>query len=308
MKISVVIPTYNEVENVKHISQDIKNIFIKLRYDYEILFIDNSSTDGTITQLKELAKKDKNIKVIINSKNFGHIRSPFYGILQSDGDATILMAADYQDPPELIEKYIKLWEDGNKIVLAKKKSSDENIFMFYLRKFFYRFLNKISDNKLTKDTTGSGIFDKSIVLELRNIKDPYPYFRGLISELSNEIKTLEFKQPKRKYGKTKNNLSTLYDIGMLGVVKHSRRPLRILTFLGFSCSVISIIIGIFYLFYKILYWETFSLGLAPTLIGIFFISSIQITLLGLVGEYIGIILIHQRDMPLVIEKERINFD
>ena len=308
MKISIVTPTYNEIENIEQIYSEIKKILENLGCDYEHLIIDNSSTDGTIDKIKNLAKQDKRLKVIINSKNFGHIRSPFYGLLQTTGDATILMASDFQDPPELIKDYIKLWKEGNKIVLAQKNKSKENIGIFYLRKIFYRFLNFISEDDLTKDTTGSGIFDKSVVSKLKEIRDPYPYFRGLISELSNDIKTIKFEQPKRQKGYTKNNIFTLYDIGILGIVKHSRKPMRLLIILGFLSSIISILIGIFYLIYKILFWNTFSVGLAPIIIGIFFISSIQITLLGLLGEYVGVILLHQRNMPLVIEKERINFD
>ena len=308
MKISIVTPTYNEIENIEQIYSEIKKILENIGCDYEHLIIDNSSTDGTIDKIKNLAKQDKRLKVIINSKNFGHIRSPFYGLLQTTGDATILMASDFQDPPELIKDYIKLWKEGNKIVLAQKNKSKENIGIFYLRKIFYRFLNFISEDDLTKDTTGSGIFDKSVVSKLKEIKDPYPYFRGLISELSNDIKTIKFEQPKRQKGYTKNNIFTLYDIGILGIVKHSRKPMRLLIILVFLSSIISILIGIFYLIYKILFWNTFSVGLAPIIIGIFFISSIQITLLGLLGEYVGVILLHQRNMPLVIEKERINFD
>ena len=308
MKISIVTPTYNEIENIEQIYSEIKKILENIGCDYEHLIIDNSSTDGTIVKIKNLAKQDKRLKVIINSKNFGHIRSPFYGLLQTTGDATILMASDFQDPPELIKDYIKLWKEGNKIVLAQKNKSKENIGIFYLRKIFYRFLNFISEDDLTKDTTGSGIFDKSVVSKLKEIRDPYPYFRGLISELSNDIKTIKFEQPKRQKGYTKNNIFTLYDIGILGIVKHSRKPMRLLIILGFLSSIISILIGIFYLIYKILFWNTFSVGLAPIIIGIFFISSIQITLLGLLGEYVGVILLHQRNMPLVIEKERINFD
>ena len=308
MKISIVTPTYNEIENIEQIYSEIKKILENIGCDYEHLIIDNSSTDGTIDKIKNLAKQDKRLKVIINSKNFGHIRSPFYGLLQTTGDATILMASDFQDPPELIKDYIKLWKEGNKIVLAQKNKSKENIGIFYLRKIFYRFLNFISEDDLTKDTTGSGIFDKSVVSKLKEIKDPYPYFRGLISELSNDIKTIKFEQPKRQKGYTKNNIFTLYDIGILGIVKHSRKPMRLLIILGFLSSIISILIGIFYLIYKILFWNTFSVGLAPIIIGIFFIRSIQINLLGLLGEYVGVILLHQRNMPLVIEKERINFD
>jgi glycosyltransferase involved in cell wall biosynthesis len=307
MKISIITPTYNEVENIEKLYLEIKNQFVKISCDYEHIIIDNCSKDGTIDKIKKLASTDENLKIIINSKNYGHIRSPFYGLLQSSGDASILMASDFQDPVELIPKYIEKWKKGCKIVLGEKNTSEESNIKFSLRKLFYNFLNKISDFELTKNTTGSGIFDKSVIEKLKKINDPYPYFRGLIAELGEEIETIKFNQPLRKHGVTKNNIATLYDIGILGIVKHSRTPLRFMVVLGFISSVISLLIGIFYLVYKLFFWKSFALGLAPIIIGIFIVSSIHITLLGLVGEYIGVILLHQRNLPLVIEKERINF-
>ena len=307
MKISIVTPTYNEALNIEDLYSQIKNEMLDIGCEYEHIIIDNSSSDGTIEIIKKLAKNDKNLKVIINSKNFGHIRSPYYGLLQSNGDATILMASDFQDPVYLIKEYIEKWKKGFQVVLGQKIKSKENKFLFLSRKYFYKFLSNISDDNLTQNTTGSGIFDKKIIIKLREINDPYPYFRGLLAELSTEISTIKFEQPLRKKGKTKNNLFTLYDLAMLGIIKHSRKPLRFMTFLGFTISVLSFFTGIFYLFYKLLFWDTFSLGIAPLIIGIFFVSSVQIMLLGLVGEYIGVMLLHQRNMPLVIEKERINF-
>ena len=307
MKISIITPTYNEVENIEKLYLEIKNQFVKISCDYEHIIIDNCSKDGTIDKIKKLASTDENLKIIINSKNYGHIRSPFYGLLQSSGDASILMASDFQDPVELIPEYIEKWKKGCKIVLGEKNNSEESNIKFSLRKLFYNFLNKISDFELTKNTTGSGIFDKSVIEKLKKINDPYPYFRGLIAELGEEIETIKFNQPLRKHGVTKNNIATLYDIGILGIVKHSRTPLRFMVVLGFISSVISLLFGIFYLIFKLLFWESFALGLAPIIIGIFIVSSIHITLLGLVGEYIGVILLHQRNLPLVIEKERINF-
>ena len=307
MKISIITPTYNEVENIEKLYLEIKNQFVKISCDYEHIIIDNYSNDGTIDKIKKLASTDKNLKIIINSKNYGHIRSPFYGLLQSSGDASILMASDFQDPVELIPEYIEKWKKGCKIVLGEKNTSEESNIKFSLRKLFYNFLNKISDFELTKNTTGSGIFDKSVIEKLKKINDPYPYFRGLIAELGEEIETIKFNQPLRKHGVTKNNIATLYDIGILGIVKHSRTPLRFMVVLGFISSVISLLTGIFYFVYKLFFWESFALGLAPIIIGIFIVSSIHITLLGLVGEYIGVILLHQRNLPLVIEKERINF-
>ena len=306
-KISIVTPTYNEGENIDKLCSGIKIEMEKLNIDYEHIVIDNSSTDKTIEILKEICSRDKKVKVIINTKNFGHIKSPFYGILQSSGDACILIAADFQDPIELIPQYIKEWKNGNKIVLGEKITSEENSSVFFIRKLFYKIINKISENGLTQNTTGSGIFDKSIINKLREIQDPYPYLRGLLNEISEEIKTIKFNQPKRLYGKTKNNFFTLYDIGMLGIVKHSRVPLRFTILIGFLSSLISFGVAIFFFLYKIFSWNSFELGIAPLVIGIFLFASIQILLLGIIGEYIGIILIHQRNMPLVIEKERINF-
>tara|TARA_B100000989_G_C19347998_1_gene387871 strand:- start:46 stop:702 length:657 start_codon:yes stop_codon:yes gene_type:complete len=218
------------------------------------------------------------------------------------------MAADFQDPVDLIPKYIEEWRNGSKIVLGEKISSEENKVKYNIRTLFYNFLNKISEFELPKNTTGSGIFDKTVIEKLKKISDPYPYFRGLITELGEDVKTIKFKQPLRKAGKTKNNILTLYDIGMLGIIKHSRKPLRFMVLLGFILSAVSFFIGIFYLIYKLIYWESFDVGIAPLVIGIFIISSIQITLLGLLGEYIGIILLHQRNIPLVYERERINFE
>lgn len=306
-KISIVTPTYNEEENIEKLCLEIRSEIKKIEIEYEHIVIDNSSTDKTVEILRKICKDDKNVKVIINSKNFGHIRSPYYGLLQSSGDACILMASDFQDPVDMIPKYIDEWKKGSKIVLGKKITSEENSFIFFIRNFFYKFLNKISETNLTENTTGSGIFDKSIVDQLKKINDPYPYLRGLINEIGEKINLVEFNQPNRMAGKTKNNFFTLYDIGMLGVIKHSRAPIRFVTFLGFLFSLFSILTAIVYFIYKLFFWNSFELGIAPLIIGIFGFASIQILLLGIIGEYVGILLIHQRNMPLVIEKERINF-
>tara|TARA_B110000858_G_scaffold192955_1_gene244571 strand:+ start:135 stop:1061 length:927 start_codon:yes stop_codon:yes gene_type:complete len=306
-KISIVTPTFNEEENIKRLCSEIKVEAESLNYDYEHIIIDNSSSDKTIDILREIAAKDKNVKIIINSRNYGHIKSPFYGVMQANGDACILMVSDFQEPIYLISKYIKKWENGAKIVLGQKNISEENNFIFSLRKLFYTLLNKISETELSINTTGTGLFDKEVIDRLKKINDPYPYFRGLISEVGFDIETIKFDQPLRKLGKTKNNFFTLYDLAMLGVVKHSRMPLRIMTLLGFISSFGCLFVAIIYLILKLIFWNSFELGSAPTIIGIFTISSIQIMLLGLLGEYIGVILMHQRNMPLVIEKERINF-
>jgi polyisoprenyl-phosphate glycosyltransferase len=306
-KISIVTPTFNEEQNIKKLCSDIKTEIEKLNIDYEHIIIDNASTDKTIDILKEICTEDKNVKVIINTKNYGHIKSPFYGLLQSTGDASILMASDFQDPVNLISQYIEKWKNGSKIVLGEKITSEENNLIFSIRKFFYNFLNRISETELTINTTGSGIFDKSVIEKLKKINDPYPYFRGLISELGEKIVTIKFNQPKRKFGKTKNNFFTLYDIGMLGIVKHSKMPLRIMILLGFLFSIVSFFIALFYLIYKLLFWNSFDLGVAPLIIGIFGFASLQILLLGIIGEYVSVVLTHLRNLPLVEEKERINF-
>ena len=306
-KISIVTPTFNEEQNIKKLCSDIKNEMEKLNIEYEHIVIDNASTDKTIDIIKEICETDKKVKVIINAKNYGHIKSPVYGLMQCKGEACILMASDFQDPVNLITQYIEKWENGSKIVLGEKITSDENSFVFGIRRLFYKFLNRISDTDLTMNTTGSGIFDRSIIEKLKKINDPYPYFRGLISELGEEISTIQFNQPKREFGNTKNNFYTLYDIGMLGVVKHSKMPLRIMILLGFLFSAISLCIALFYLIYKLLFWNSFEVGIAPLIIGIFGFASLQILLLGIIGEYVSVVLTHLRNMPLVEEKERINF-
>ena len=280
----------------------------KLDYDYEHIVIDNLSTDSTVKILEKKTQEDKNLKVIINSRNFGHIRSPIHGLLQSNGDAVILMSADFQDPVELIPKYIEEWEKGSPVVMGQKLTSEESKFKHFIKKLYYKFINLISEFPLLMDTTGAGLFDRKIIEELRKVNVPYPYFRGLVSEVTSEIKLLQFHQPKRNKGITKNNFYTLYDLGILGIIKHSKMPLRIITFIGLIASLLSFIISIVFLFRKLLNWNSFDVGIAPLIIGLFMIASIQIFLLGFIGEYVMNILYHNRNMPLVIEKKRINFD
>lgn len=306
-KISIVTPTFNEEENIQKLCSDIKSEMEKLNIDYEHIVIDNCSTDDTVKKLREICSIDKKVKVIINKRNFGHIKSPFHGILQSTGDACILISSDFQDPINLIPLYINKWKSGSKIVLGKKISSKENSFIFLIRKFFYKFLNKISETNLTENTTGSGIFDKTIITKLKKINDPYPYFRGLVTEFTDNIEIIEFHQPLRKFGKTKNNFYSLYDIAILGIIKHSKFPIRAMIILGFFFSIICLLIAFIYFMLKILFWTQFSLGLAPLIIGIFGIASFQILLLGILGEYVILILTHTRKLPLVVEQERINF-
>ena len=306
-KISIIIPTFNEEENIDKLFSNIIEQMSKLNYDYEIIVIDNASTDNTEEKIKSWTDKNKKIKAIFNIKNFGHIRSPFYALLQSTGDASITMPADMQDPIDLIPKYLDEWEKGNKVILAEKESSDENKIKFVMRKIFYKFINKNSHTTLTENTTGSGLYDSSIVNEFKKISDPYPYIRGLVNEIA-EVKTVKFKQEKRIHGSSKSSFFELYDIAMLGIIKLSRAPLRIITLIGFISSILSFFVGMFYFIYKLINWNSFELGLAPIILGIFILGSIQIFMVGIIGEYIGIILIHQRDMPLVVEKKRINFD
>ena len=305
--ISIVTPTYNEEGNIKELCLKISEEIKKTKYNYEHIVIDNNSTDETINILKQLALKDKKLKIIINSRNFGHVKSPIYGLMQASGDASILMSSDLQDPPELIPKYISEWEKGFDVVLGQKETSDENFINHFVKKFFYKLISKISEVPLMLNTTGAGIFDKKIIEKVREINDPYPYFRGLISEITSNIKLIKFHQPKRFSGITKNNFYTLYDLAILGIIKHSKIPLRLMTFFGFCTSIISIIIAMIYFIGKILFWDKFDLGVAPLVIGFFCIASLQIFLLGFIGEYVMNILIHSRKLPLVIEKERINF-
>ncbi len=306
-KISIITPTYNEEENIALLCEKINNELSKLNYTYEHIVIDNSSTDNTVSILRNICKKDKNVKVIVNNKNYGHITSPFYGMLQSSGDATILINADFQDPVELIPALIEKWEENKKVILLQKKTSDENIIIRNIRKVYYRLLSSISENDITVDTTGSGLYDKSVIETFRSIKDPLPYLRGLVSEIEGDIELLGFNQPRRKFGLTKNNFFTLIDMAMIGFVKHSKLPLRLMVIFGAIISVISIFISVIFLFYKLFFWDSFNLGIAPIIIGFFFISAVQILMLGILGEYISVTLSHTRSLPLVVEKERINF-
>ncbi|MFZ4740810.1 MAG: glycosyltransferase family 2 protein [Bacteroidales bacterium] len=308
-KISIFTPCYNEEDNVEILYNEVKKVFEQLpQYDYEHVFIDNNSLDKTVEILKRIANQDKKVKIIVNARNFGHIRSPYYGLLQVTGDCVISVVADLQDPPELIPEFLKKWEEGYKIVTAVKKKSRENPLMFLLRKIYYNILAKFSEGEQIKNFTGFGLYDKSFIDVIRKIDDPYPYFRGLISEVGFQTISVEYTQPKRLHGKTKNNFYTLYDVGMLGFVNHSKLPLRLASFIGFTVALISLFVAIAYFVYKLVYWDDFKVGTAPLIIGLFFFSSIQLFFIGIIGEYIGAIHTQVRKRPLVIEKERINFD
>jgi len=308
--ISIVTACYNEEGNIEQLYLCIKNIFKTLTtYNYEHLFIDNDSHDKSREILREIASRDENVKVIFNTRNFGHIRSPIHAIYQANGDAIISLVADFQDPPEMIIDFLKKWEEGYKIVIGIKKKSEENILIFFIRKTFYKTLNKFSDIKLIKNFTGFGLYDRSFIDIVKKINDPYPYFRGLIPEFGLQRYEIEYVQPKRKKGKSAQSFITLYDMAMLGFVNYSKIPLRMASFVGFSIAIVSLIVALVYFVYKLIFWNQFNVGLAPLVIGLFFFSSVQLIFIGIIGEYVGSVLtqIQYKERPLVIEKERINF-
>lgn len=305
-KITVVTPCYNEQENIRELYRQVKETMAKLSaYSYEHFFIDNASRDQTVPILREIANQDSKVKVIVNNRNFGHIRSPYHALLQARGDAVILIAADLQDPPSLIPDFVLHWEQNHLVVVGVKTQSDESAMMFTIRTAYYNFINRLSDIELTKNTTGFGLYDKTVIETLRTIRDPYPYFRGLISELGFDSIRIPYHQPARKRGITKNNFYTLYDIAMVGITNHSKIPLRVATLAGFIMSGISLVIAIGYLIAKVIFWSTFQAGTAPILIGLFFFSSVQLFFTGIIGEYIGAIHTQILNRPHVIEKERI---
>jgi len=307
--ISVITPTYNEEGNVEEVYKRVKNVFRgQNTYRYEHIFIDNASTDSTQRILRKLAQEDPNVKVIFNTRNFGHIRSPHHALLQTSGDAVISIVADLQDPPELIPAFLESWEQGYKVVCGIKESSEEGILMSVLRKGYYRLVSSLADIDLLKNFTGFGLYDKDVINALRNINDPYPYFRGLIAELGHERATIKYHQPIRKKGITKNNFYALYDLAMLGITSHSKLPLRVATFLGFALSALSFFSAIAYLIAKLLFWDIFQAGIAPILIGTYTLLSVQLFFIGLLGEYLAVIHTQVLRRPLVVEKERINFE
>lgn len=309
-KISVMIPTYNEEGNVSllvdAIIDEFKNNLPK--YDYEIVFIDNDSEDDTRKILESICKKNKRVKAIFNARNFGQFNSPYYGLLQTTGDATVCMCADFQDPVEMIHKFVAEWENGYKIVIGIKNKSKESKIMYFLRSCYYKLIKKMSFVDHIEHFTGFGLYDKKFVDVLRNLDDSEPYMRGIVAELGFRRKEIKYEQQKRLYGKTKNNWYTLYDAGMLGITSYTKAIMRIATILGFVFSIISFLIALTYFILKLLYWDHFPMGTVPILIGVFLIGSVQLFFIGLLGEYI--ININRRVMkrPLVIEEKRINFD
>lgn len=307
--LSIVTPCYNEQDNIEALYLRVKAAIAPLteRYEFEIIVIDNHSTDATPDKLRTLAAADPSVKVIFNTRNFGHIRSPYYGILQSSGVATIYLASDLQDPPEMISEFVQWWESGYKLVMATKPVSQGPRLMHKLRRSYYRMLDGISDITLVPDSTGFGLYDHVVLDELRRIGDPYPFLRGLICELGWEVKTIQFNQPRRVRGVSKNNFYTLYDIAMLGIISHSKLPIRIAAFLGFALGAVSVLMALVFLALKLLFWDSFPMGMAPIMIGMFFMFGVMMLFIGILGEYIGSIHTYVQQRPVVVERERLNF-
>jgi glycosyltransferase involved in cell wall biosynthesis len=306
--ISIVTPCYNEEANVRALAESVKEVFARLGcYTYEHIFIDNASKDNTAAVLKDIARTDKNVKVILNARNFGHIRSPYYALLQASGDAVISLVADFQDPPGMIADFLAKWQEGYPIVLGVKVEAEEARSMYAIRSLYYKLVRKLSDIELTEHFTGFGLYDRRVIEILRKIDDPYPYFRGLIADIGFESFKIPYKQPLRRSGITKNNFYTLYDLAMLGITNHSKVPLRVATLSGFVMSAVSLLVALLYLVSKLIFWNWLEAGIAPILISLFFFSAVQLFFVGIIGEYIGAIHTQVQKRPLVIEKERINF-
>ena len=308
--ISVMTPCYNEEENVEDLYSQVRNIFEEQlsNYDYEHVFIDNCSKDKTVSILKDLVKQDPKVRIIVNARNFGFVRSSYYGLIQPDGDAVIFLMADLQDPPSLMVDFVRKWEEGYRVVQGVRQNSRESFVLFRIKKLYYNFLSKISDVKLTRDSTGFGLYDKCVIQSLRKIDDPYPYFKGLISELGFEIAEVEYVSAVRKRGVSSANFFMLYDFALLGITSHSRVPIRVATIGGFMMAIISLILAIFYLVAKFFNPNFLPLGIASLHVSLFFFSSVQLFFIGLIGEYIGLMHVRILKRPLVVERERINFD
>jgi polyisoprenyl-phosphate glycosyltransferase len=307
--ISVSTPCFNEGANIRDCYEQVRAQFARLpHHDYEHVFIDNASTDETVSVLRKLARSDPRVRVIVNSRNFGVVRSGFHGFLQCRGDAVITMAADLQDPPALIPELVRKWEEGNAAVLAVKRSSAESKLMYAIRSAYYRIVNGLSDVTLVNDYYGFGLYDRRVVEALRLMDDPYPYFRGQVAEAGFRRALVSFDQPVRTRGSTSYNFYRLYDVAMLGITSHSKVPLRLATMVGFAMAGVSALVGLGFLVAKLLFWQHFTVGIAPIIISIFFLGSVQLFFTGVLGEYIGFIYTHVRRRPLVLEEERINFD
>jgi len=307
--ISITTQCFNEEANVEEVYRRVRaQMALVGRYKYEHIFIDNHSTDRTVEILKGIAAVDTNVRIIVNARNFGQIRSPMHASLQAQGDAIIGIVSDLQDPPEMIPDFIREWENGYLMVLATKTASHEHSVMYWLRSQYYKLINRLASVPTFENVTGFGLYDKRVMDTVRSLKDPYPYFRGLISDLGFSYKLIPYTQPRRQRGVTKNNFYTLYDMAMLGIVNLSKIPLRMATMAGFIFAFFSFLIAIGYLFYKLIHWNSFNVGMAPLVIGLFFIGSIQLLSLGILGEYVGAIYTHVRQHPYVVEQERVNFE
>ncbi|MFB3915164.1 MAG: glycosyltransferase family 2 protein [Terriglobales bacterium] len=306
--ISIVTPCYNEEGNVREVYERVRAVMASLDYRYEHIFIDNASQDNTVGVLKLIAATDTNVKIIRNTRNFGHIRSPIHAFCQASGDAVVGIVADLQDPPEMIAGLVRHWEAGYPVVIGVKASSDEHGLMFWIRKQYYRLVQRLSGIDTYENFTGFGLYDRKVIDIVKEFNDPYPYFRGMIAEIGLPHAELQYHQPRRKRGITKNNFYSLYDLAMLGITNLSKVPLRMLTFCGFAGALVSVLVSFAYLMYKLLFWKQFSVGIAPLVIGAFFFGSLQLLFMGIVGEYIGQIHTLVQKRPLVIEEERINFE
>ena len=304
------IPCYNEEENARPIYSAVKEQLINncQGYDFEILFIDNKSQDQTRKILREICAEDRHVKAIFNVKNFGQFNSPYYALLQTSGDCTITMCADFQDPPELIPQLIAAWEEGYKIVIGRKTKSRENPLLYWARGVYYKMLRKMSSTEIIEQFTGFGLYDKSFVETLRQLDDPTPFMRGLVAELGPERKEIEYEQPKRRAGKTHNNFFTLYDAAMLSFTSYTKSGLRIATFAGFTIAFLSFLFGLAYLVLKLFFWNRFTAGYAPMMISVFFLGGLLLSFLGFLGEYVMAINVRVMNRPLVVEEERINFE
>ena len=307
--ISIITPCYNEEANVMNLYKQVRQVMADIgSYPYEHIFIDNHSADNTVPILKSIASQDPNVKIIVNARNFGHIRSPIHALFAARGDAVISIVADLQDPPAMIHEFIRAWENGASCVLGIKRSSEENTLMFWLRRQYYKLADRLSSVETIQNFTGFGLYDRKVVELIRSFDDPYPYFRGMIAEIGLPTVKLMYDQPVRRFGVTKNNWYTLYDIGMLGIINYSKIPLRLATFAGFAGAVVSFLTAMGYLIAKLVYWKTFTVGVAPMIIGIFFIQSLLLVFLGVMGEYIGAIYTQLQHRPYAVELERINFE
>src|SRR6202167_2705406 len=307
--ITVVTPCYNEEGNVRELYERVRAAIIAAGgYRYEHIFIDNASRDRTVDYLKAIAAKDKNVKIIRNTRNFGHIRSPMYAFFQASGDAVISIVADLQDPPEMIVDLIRKWEEGYAVVIGIKATSDEHWSISWIRRRYYNLVDRLSGIETIQNFTGFGLYDRKVIDIVKQFDDPYPYFRGMISEIGLPHFEIPYHQPRRKRGITKNNFYSLYDMAMLGITNLSKVPLRLVTFSGFAGALASVLVSLAYLIYKLVFWNHFSVGIAPLVIGVFFFMSVQMLFMGIVGEYIGTIYTLVQNRPLVVEQERINFE